>query len=308
MMNILMTGASGFVGTALCKALIERGDHVTGVGTSIRPPMEQGDFFKNNSEFKQRFTWLSADTTQQGRWQDSVKEADVIINLTGKNIFGYWTENYKEGIYSSRIMTTRRIVEALPEKSGVTLLNTSAIGYYGDRGEVLLTEADDPGDDFLANVCVDWEGEAQKASEKGARVVFMRFGVVLGKGGALKKMIPAFKFFAGGPLGKGVHWFPWIHIDDLIRAVFRLVDDEGIDGPVNFVAPECIRHKTFASALGRALHRPAFMPAPAFMVKSFMGELGRAFLSSQKATPAVLEDIGFQFRFPGIDAALQDVV
>ncbi len=308
-MNIVITGASGFVGTTLCQVLLERGDRVTGIGTSSQPKVATARYFQDNLELQERFLWIQADTTKPGAWQQAVKEADVIVNLTGKNIFGYWTEKYKHEIYTSRIMTTRNIIEALPEDGQVVLLNTSAIGYYGDRGDDPLTEVDNPGGDFLARVCVDWEHEAQKATEKGGRVILMRFGVVLGKGGgALGKMLPAFKFLAGGPLGKGLHWFPWIHMDDLIRAILMLIENKEIEGPVNLVSPQLVRHKTFAAALGRALHRPAFMPAPAFMVKAFMGEMGRAFLSSQKAAPAVLASLGFSYRFEDIDSALQNLV
>ncbi len=188
-------------------------------------------------------------------------------------------------------------------------MNTSAIGYYGDRGDTTVMETDDPGDDFLAEVCIDWEGAALKAEQEGCRVVLMRFGVVLGeKGGALGKMVPAFRFFAGGPLGKGMHWFPWIHMEDLIRSVVFCIENEEMQGPVNFVAPQNIKHKDFASALGGALNRPSFMPAPAFMIKAIMGEVGRAFLSSQKAVPAALEAGGFQFQFGDINSALKNLV
>ncbi|MBF0260057.1 MAG: TIGR01777 family protein [Desulfamplus sp.] len=332
MMNIMVTGASGFVGTHLCATLLKKKHHVTGVGTSKKHILQDSD----------RFEWISADTTLEGEWQDKVRTSDVIINLTGKNIFGYWTQKYKEQIYRSRVLTTENIVAAMPKindtaiesgksdpslsdgmmssmsgvagslKSGYrkpVLLNTSAIGYYGDRGEDKLTETDRSGNDFLAKVCMDWENEAFKAEEKGARVVVMRFGVVLGRdGGALKKMVPAFKFFAGGPLGKGIHWFPWIHIDDLLNAVLMLIENKNISGAVNFVSPGAIRHREFASELGHALNRPSLMPAPAFMIKTVMGELGEAFLSSQKAIPDVLNKSGFSFKFPDLRSALEDIL
>ncbi|SLM27638.1 NAD-dependent epimerase/dehydratase [Desulfamplus magnetovallimortis] len=308
-MNILITGASGFVGTALCRFLLNKGEEVTGVGRSNQHLLNSGTFFNDHPALKDKFRWVSADTEHSGDWQEHVARADVIVNLTGKNIFGYWTENYKKQIYTSRVKTTENIVAALPDKSSATLLNTSAIGYYGDRGDVSLTEKDEPGNDFLAKVCVDWEKSALKGAEKGARVVLMRFGVVLGKnGGALGKMLPAFKFFAGGPLGKGLHWFPWIHMDDLLCAILFCIETQKIEGAVNFVSPDPLRHKEFASALGHALNRPSLMPAPAFMIKAIMGEMGHAFLSSQRATPSVLSDNGFKFRFSDIDMALTDLV
>ncbi|MBF0201183.1 MAG: TIGR01777 family protein [Desulfamplus sp.] len=308
-MDILITGASGFVGTALCMKFLERGERVTGIGTSRHHPFMDGAYFHGKDDMESRFQWVSADTTQPGEWQEVVKGADVIVNLTGRSIFGYWTENYKQAIYTSRVRTTRNIVDALSPQKEAVLLNTSAAGYYGDRGEDILIETDGPGDDFLARVCIDWEDAARSAQEKGSRVVLMRFGVVLGRGGgALGKMLPAFRFFAGGPLGKGLHWFPWIHMEDLIDAMIFFIENKDVTGPVNLVAPGAIRHKEFASALGRALHRPSFMPAPEFLVKTFMGEMGRAFLSSQRAKPGVLEDLGFRFRHGEIQGALESLV
>ncbi|MBF0111986.1 MAG: TIGR01777 family protein [Desulfamplus sp.] len=302
-MKIVITGASGFVGTNLCRVLLNRGDYVIGIGTSKR--------LKLKHVSPEHFDWISADTTIAGNWQTAIKEADVIINLTGKNIFGYWTQKHKSQIYNSRVLTTKNIVAAMQKKGDKKqlLLNASAVGYYGNRGEDSLIESESFGNDFLAKVCVDWENGALKAEDKGARVVIMRFGVVLGKnGGALEKMLPSFKLFAGGPLGKGTHWFPWIHIDDLIGAILFFIENQTISGSVNFVAPQALRHKDFTSALGEALNRPSFMPAPAFMVKAVMGEMGKAFLSSQKAIPFVLNKSGFKFKYPDIEAALEDIL
>jgi len=298
-MNIIVTGASGFVGTHLCRLLLSRGDDVTGVGRSERHRLQSYD----------RFNWISSDTTVEGRWQESVRDADVIINLAGKNIFGYWTEKYRSQIYQSRVLTTSNIVSALDDGRKAVLLNASAIGYYGDRGDSPLTEADSAGDDFLAKVCIDWEDAALKAQDKGARVVLMRFGVVLGKdGGALEKMVPAFRLFVGGPLGSGLHWFPWIHMDDLLNAALLCMKKSDISGPVNFVAPGTVRHREFASELGHVLNRPSFMPAPGFMIKAIIGELGQTFLSSQRATPDLLNRSGFSFQYGDIRAALQNIL
>lgn len=298
-MNIIVTGASGFVGTHLCQVLVDKGYNVTGVGTSKKHRLQGVD----------RFEWISADTTIKGQWQDKIKSAEAVINLTGKNIFGYWTSKYKAQIYQSRVLTTKNIVDALPDGKKTVLLNTSAIGYYGDRGEDSLSESEPAGTDFLAKVCVDWENSALKAEKKGSRVVLMRFGVVLGKnGGALKKMLPAFSLGLGGPLGKGVQWFPWIHLDDLLNAVLLFIKDESISGPVNLVAPGAVRHREFASALGQVLNRSAFMPAPAFMIKTLMGEMGGSFLSSQKAVPSVLGNRCFNFKYDDIKKAIENIV
>lgn len=298
-MTIVITGASGFVGTALAQNLIDAGYSVTGIGTSKRHPrIPEG-----------QLNWICADTTRPGPWQEAVSSAEVIINLTGRTIFSYWTKAYKQEIYNSRILTTRHIVDALEKDSTIRLLNASAVGFYGDTGETETDETFPGGSDFLATVCTDWEKEADRASEKGARVALMRFGVVLDSdGGALEKMVPAFKLFAGGPMGKGTHWFPWIHLEDLIRAVRFLMDHQNLTGPFNLCAPGSVRQKTFARALGRALGRPSFMPAPAFMLKLIMGEMSHALMSSQRAVPNALTRDGYHFKYPEIDAALASIL
>ena len=296
-MKIIITGASGFVGSRLTDTLLAQGHSITGIGRSKSHPWTSFD----------NFNWICADTTRSGPWQKAIPEADVIINLTGKNIFGYWTRRCKAQIYDSRILTTRYIVDALPKNNQILLLNTSAIGYYGDRGEAQLTEDRGPGNDFLALVCMDWEKEAIKAEATGSRVIRMRFGVVLGKnGGALDKMLPAFKLFAGGPIGTGRQWFPWIHIDDLVAAILFLMNTPDLSGPFNFCAPEPVRQKDFAKTLGRLLNRPSIMPAPKFMMNLLLGEMSHALMSSQKSVPQALSRAGLEFKFPGLAAALKD--
>jgi len=299
MKNILITGASGFVGKKLARLFLSKGDRVTGLGTSRVHPF--------SAEF-QTFEWISADTTVEGEWQQRVAQADIIINLAGRNIFHYWTKKYKQAIYDSRILTTRHLVSAMDKGSHQTLLTTSAVGIYGDCKDDVLTEKRSPGNDFLATVCANWEAEGLKAREKGARVAVMRFGVVLGDKGALSLMIPAFKLFAGGPLGHGRQWFSWIHVRDLERAVEWIAENQELEGVFNFTGQVPVRQKQFARALGRALHRPAVMPAPSFMVKAIMGELGGSFLQSQRAVPEKLVQSGYAFLFPDVDSALGDIL
>ncbi len=299
MIRILISGASGFVGTAVASYFIKKKVHVTGLGTSKRhPSIPEGEYFN----------WVSCDTTLAGEWQTQVSSADVIINVTGRNIFRVWTKKYKQAIYDSRILTTQNIVQAIGENSGQTLLSTSAVGIYGDGKEQILTEAHPPGSGFLCKVCTDWEQEALTAAKNGVRVSVMRFGVVLGRGGALSKMLPAFKLFAGGPLGSGSQWFPWIHIQDLVNAVDFLVHNKDAHGIFNFTAPSPVRQKDFAAALGRAVNRPSFFPAPSFLIKSVMGELGQAFLESQRAIPENLARLGYEFSHIEIGAALNDIL
>lgn len=297
--RVLITGASGFVGKHLARHFLEHNRQVTGLGTSDAHPF--------TSEYD-HFEWVQADTSRQGSWQDHVARADVVINLAGRNIFKRWTTSYKQTIYDSRILTTRHLVSALSPGRQVRFLSTSAVGIYGDAKERELKEDAAFGSDFLARVCQDWEKEALKAEAAGAVVNITRFGVVLGDGGALSVMSPAFKWFAGGPLGSGRQWFPWIHIQDLVRAVDFLVDEPDIQGVFNLVGPEPVRQRDFAKSLGRALHRPALVPAPGFMVKLFMGELGGSLLNSQKASPRALEGLGFSFEYPTVDAALAAIL
>jgi uncharacterized protein (TIGR01777 family) len=212
-------------------------------------------------------------------------------------------------IYDSRILTTRHIAASLEKGAEVVLCSTSAVGYYGTRGDDLLVETDPPGSDFLARVGIDWEKEALAAQEKGIRVVTPRFGVILGNGGgALAKMIPAFKSFAGGPVGTGRQWFPWIHMDDLVSAVRFCVDNASVSGPVNLTAPNPVRNRDLAAALGKALNRPAVMAVPAFMIRLSMGEMGSVLLASQRVVPDKLTRNGFVFKYPAMENALADLV
>lgn len=298
-MNILITGASGFVGTCLTRFFIDNGDSVVGVDAA--PPSD----FEDAADYR----FIGADTTRPGAWQETVLDADVIINLAGRNIFNYWTERYKEAIHDSRVLTTRRVVEAINREKETVLCSASAVGYYGSCGDTILREDNDSGDDFLAGVCREWEAEAAAAEAKGARVVMTRFGLVMGKnGGALSKMLPAFKFFLGGPMGSGKHWMPWIHIDDLTRAMAFVIKEKEIEGPVNFCAPEPVQNAQFSRILGKVLHRPAFLRIPEFAVKTLLGELGETMLSSQRAVPDRLIRSGFTFHYPDIQTALEQIL
>jgi uncharacterized protein (TIGR01777 family) len=297
-MKVLMTGASGFVGNHLSRHLLAKGWAVTGTGTSRQSPLPGED----------RFTWLNADTTTPGDWQTAAATADVIVNLAGRTIFKRWSKAYKQQMLDSRILTTRNLVAALPPDSRTIFLSTSAVGYYGSRGEEILTETSTPGADFLADLSLDWEKEALAAGAKGARVALMRFGIVLAAGGgALGKMVPAFRMFAGGPVGDGRHWFPWIHMADLVGAIELLINRKDLDGPFNLVSPNPQRNGDFAKTLGKVLGRPAVLPAPAFMLRLMLGEMGGTLLSSQRAVPERLQQAGFDFQFPDAAGALTDL-
>jgi len=234
---------------------------------------------------------------------------DTVINLAGKTIFNRWNDSYKKQIYDSRILTTRNLVQALPMDKEVMLCSASGIGYYGNRGDDILKEYDSSGDDFLAGVSRDWEDEALRAREKGVRVVTTRFGVVLGKnGGAMEKMITAFRYFVGGPLGTGRQWFPWIHLHDLLAAMQFVLEHKEMDGPVNFCAPHPVQNNDFAKTMGRVLNRPAVMPTPGFLLRLVLGEFGASLLFSQRAVPDKLLNHGFNFEYPEVEPAIRQIV
>jgi len=274
-MKIFITGGLGFIGRHLSDFFLSRGHQVIAVG------IRSGQNLINH----QNFRYLSADTTQEGDWQEELKDTDAAVNLAGKTIFKRWNKSY------------------------ITLCSASAAGYYGNRGDDTLAEEETNGNDFLAKVSRDWEDEALRAEEKGIRVVTARFGVVLGKnGGAMGKMVPAFRLFVGGPLGEGTQWFPWIHLDDLISAMMFILENRDIHGPVNFCAPNPVRNRDLAKAMGHVLNRPAFMPAPGFMIRLVLGEFGTTLLGSQRAIPEKLLSFGFDFEYPDIINAIRHII
>src|SRR5437899_6756669 len=242
-MRVVVAGASGLIGSGLTRALRERGD------AAVALP---------------RFA--------SGPW--SVEGADAVVNLAGASVAGKrWTPAYKKEIEESRVLATRALVDAIraAQRKPRVLINASAVGYYGGRGDEILDESAAPGADFLANLSRQWEAEAQRAP---VRSVQLRTGIVLSaRGGALGKMVPPFKAFVGGPIGSGKQWFPWIHIADEIGAILWCLDHDAISGPVNLVAPGIVTMKAFAEALGRALHRPSWAPVPVAALRIAVGEM-----------------------------------
>jgi uncharacterized protein (TIGR01777 family) len=241
---------------------------------------------------------------------DGIRDADAVIHLAGVPVAQRWNQRVKNDIRDSRVAGTRNLVQALaklPRKPQV-LICSSATGYYGSRGDEVLSESSAPGNDFLSEVCVAWENEARAAESAGIRVVRMRTGIVLdARGGALAKMLPPFKMGVGGKLGSGKHWMSWIHLDDLV-SLFQFALVNPISGAVNGVAPNPVTNADFTKALASAVHRPAIFPVPAFALRLLFGEMGDILLASQRVAPKAAQSAGFTFRFPELAPALVDVL
>ncbi|MCU0578709.1 MAG: TIGR01777 family oxidoreductase [Desulfobacterota bacterium] len=300
-MKIFITGGTGFVGTSLTKELTAQGHGVTLLTRAIKP----GRALPSGAAF------LEGNPLQPGPWQRAVPDHDVCINLAGASIFSRWTDAAKKEIRESRLLTTRNLVSALAERKGLEtlLLSTSAVGYYGFHEDEELSEESPPGTDFLAQVCRDWEAEAQQAEQYGVRVIRCRFGIVLGeRGGALDQMLPLFKKGLGSPLGSGRQWFSWIHQRDLSRIFLFLLDRKEVSGPLNCTAPHPVTNKELTRLLAEAVGRPAFLPAvPGFMLKLVLGEFGNVLLTGQRVLPRKLLTLGYEFLYPELKKALQNL-
>lgn len=241
---------------------------------------------------------------------DSLRDADAVVHLAGEPVAQRWTDEVKRRIRESRVDGTRNLVKAMArlERKPAVLVCSSAIGYYGSRGDEMLPESASAGGGFLAEVCVDWEKEAAQASDLGVRVVRMRTGLVLdGRGGALARMLPPFKLGAGGKLASGRQWQSWIHIDDLV-GLYQLAIETPLSGAVNGVAPYPVTNVDFTKALAAAVHRPAIFPVPALGLKLLFGEMAEVLLASQRVQPRQAEAAGYRFRFPQLEPALADLL
>jgi uncharacterized protein (TIGR01777 family) len=301
-MKIFMTGGTGFVGSILAPRLTQAGHEVTILTRKVREgqPLPSG------------VSYLEGNPAEKGAWQERAAAHDAAINLAGTSIFTRWSDSAKKAMRESRILTTENLVEALGARQDkkTALLSTSAVGYYGFSGDEELHEESPPGEGFLASLSEAWEQAALKAQDFGARVVLLRFGIVLGRhGGALVKMVPLFKWYIGSPLGSGKQWFSWIHEQDLAD-IFRFVlDHENLSGPVNCTAPHPVRNREMTTLLGKVLGKATFMPpVPGFMIKMVLGEFGSVLLKGQKVLPAKLLQAGFHFSFPEMKGALEDLL
>jgi hypothetical protein len=286
-MNVTVTGATGFIGTRLTRALLDAGHTVHAL--------------------------------RRGEWQSEEREpppeafagADAVIHLAGEPVAQRWTPEVKKRIYSSRVDGTRHLVNALSTESRrpQVLICASAVGYYGSRGDEILNEKSAPGNDFLARVVVDWEKAASLAESLGIRVVRLRFGMVLGKeGGALAKMLPPFRLGVGGRLGSGRQWTSWIHIDDLIHLILFALTTASVNGAMNATAPEPVTNAEFTKELAAAIHRPAIFPVPKFALRLLFGEMAGMLLASQRVIPDAAKNAGYEFQYPKLGPALRRLV
>lgn len=296
-MKVTVTGATGLIGSRLVARLRERGDDVTVLSrTPDRAREALGDV--------QAISWNLASEPAPAR---ALAGRDAVVHLAGENVAQRWSEDAKRAIRESRVTGTRNLVAGLREAEPRprVLVSSSAIGYYGPHGDERVDESTAPGDDFLARVCIEWEREANAASELGLRVVRVRTGVVLDRnGGALKTMLLPFKAGIGGPVAGGDHYMPWIHIHDVVRIYLAALDGDAWDGAVNASAPEPATNKEFSRALGRALHRPAIAPVPSLALKLLYGDMAQIVVTGQRAVPARTLELGYEFTHPDLDEAL----
>jgi uncharacterized protein len=304
-MRILIAGGSGFLGSHLTAAL-------TTAGHDVNILSRRADLVSAISTRGQRTIAWTPDGSA-GPWAKTCDSIDAIVNLAGASIGeGRWSPARKTALVASRVNATRSLVrfveQASPRPS--LLINASAVGFYGDRGSDILTEDATAGSDFLASLCGKWETEARRAQDVGTRVVLLRTGLVLDPGGgALARMLLPFKLFAGGPFGTGRQFVSWIHRDDWVALVLWLLDAQNLAGPVNATAPSPVTNAEFARALGRALHRPSWLPAPAFALKVALGEMADPLLLfSQRVMPDRASRAGFLFRYATIERAFANLL
>ncbi len=301
-MRVVVTGGTGFVGSALCAALAARGDDVTiltrGVARELEPAIHA-------------IPWTPG---AAGDWQRYVEEADATIGLAGAGVMDEkWTPARLAELHASRIAPTRLIAEAIARAQTAgrkpVFVSASAIGIYGMRmDDQKLTETGVHGSDVLAKLCEAWEAATAPARDAGARVPIARVGIVLGPGGALQRMVAPFRAFVGGPVGTGTQIMSWVHLSDAVRALLFAVDTAGFDGPFNVTAPNAVTMNELAATIGKVLHRPSFVRAPAFALRAALGERAELALTGQRATPAALLAAGFRFSFEHVRDALADIL
>lgn len=304
-MKILISGSTGLVGSALVDHLSRQGHSLSRLvrpGTNLRrqrPPASE----------LQQIMW----NPQSGILNSRAEDVDAVVHLAGASIAGRrWTEAWKRELRESRVTATRQLIASLRQlhRPPQLFIAASAIGFYGNRADEELIESSPPGTDFLARLALDWEEESARAAEMGARVVILRFGVILAEqGGALPRMVLPFRLGVGGKIGAGRQWISWVALEDIVGIIRFALETNLLSGAANAVSPSPVTNAEFAATLGRVLHRPAFFPTPAFALRFALGEMADALLlSSQRVYPAKLQTLGYRFVYPDLEGALAAVL
>ncbi len=301
--RIVVTGATGLIGRKLVRALIQRGDSVI---------VFSRDAEKAKSFFPKAMESVEWNYRHPEQWRYKIENSDAVVHLAGVNLFAKrWNDEFKRIVLESREVSTKNLVEAIKSCTNKpeVFVSASGIGYYGDCGETVLNENSAKGNDFLANVCEVWENESVNVEESGVRSVQIRTGLVLStEDGALKQMLPPFRFFIGGYLGNGKQWASWLHIDDIVEIYLHAIDNSNLTGSFNASSPNPIRMKEFAQTLARVLQRPSLFPVPKFILRLVVGEASEVVLASQRIDVKKLVESGYKFKFEILEDALRDLL
>ncbi|MBW4446434.1 MAG: TIGR01777 family oxidoreductase [Spirirestis rafaelensis WJT71-NPBG6] len=305
-MKVAITGATGFVGSRLVERLHKEGQTVVVLtrNTAFAQKVFPSQAFPN-------VKIIAYTPTVSGSWQDTLSGCDAVVNLAGEPIGeGRWTPERKQEILNSRQLSTQKIVEAIAKANPkpTVLVNASAIGYYGTSETATFDENSPSGNDFLAHVCQAWETEAQKVQASGVRLVILRFGIVLGTGGALGKMITPFKLFAGGPIGSGQQWFSWIHLDDIVNLIVEALSKPEMQGVYNATAPNPVRMGELSQTMGQIMNRPSWLPVPSFAIEALLGDGAIVVLEGQQVQPKRTLETGFKYQYPNLNPALAQIL
>jgi len=302
-MHVVIAGGTGFIGSRLCELLTADGHSVVVLTRNRHREKQSGE--------QLQYQYWDASNPQE--MKSVIEATDAVVNLAGESIAGKrWTNTQKKKILNSRVETTRALVSAIAAagKKPSVMVSASGIHIHDHTIETVYTESSETGNDFLADVCKTWEAEARRVEQENVRLAIIRFGIVLGDtGGALQRMLLPFKFFAGGPLGSGKQWMPWVHIDDVIGIIRYVFENENAHGVFNATSPNQVTNKEFSKLLGKVLNRPSFMPAPAFALRLMLGEMADTLLlTGQRVLPERTLEVGYSFKFPHLENALRDVL
>lgn len=302
-MKVVISGATGFLGRPLVASLVRDGHEVVVLSRGLADAQRK---------LGPQVTVRQWDARGQGPWAAEIDGADAVVHLAGESVGAKrWTAAQKQRILDSRVESGHALVEAIraaTTKPSV-LVSASGVDYYAEQGNAEVVESDPSGDDFLARVCVAWEGAVQPAAELGVRVACLRTGIVLGEhGGALERMLTPYRFFVGGPLGSGRQWVPWIHVDDVVGLYRFVLDTPTASGPINATAPNPVRMSEFARTLGKVLGRPSLFPVPAFVLGAVVGEFAYYLVTGKRAVPRKAEELGYRFQYPTVEGALRAVL